>query len=447
MDRRKLNRCLSALAALTLACGGRSVLSEGDGESTSSSASESSTDTTTDPTQGPETDADDTNDTNDTSNDSDDGDCVSHDDCAPEEVCIDGICQFNCGELGIELQARSRPLMLVLDKSGSMNTQWDHDQDPATPTQSRWTTTHALIDLITNNYGGVIHYGLQLFPGPDATSSCANDPACPACSLGSSPEATIPSTHDTLMAAMPPSDTSDLAGASPAGPALASAMVSIQDGIQAGDHGFAPFVLITDGVPLCSASFADELCSFPGQSSADCKLLEYADPDIIPLIETHLSAGMPTHVVGLEIVDELIDPDSTADGQPDATNARVMLDEMALAGGVPQLDAPTSFHGANNEAELRSALDTIIGGYASCTIDLSAPPNYPPHENQSPFVEFELDGTTLPGPLTITPEACAAGDEEGWIWLVEGLELQLCGAPCVSLMALGELTGYYNCPH
>ena len=81
------------------------------------------------------------------------------------------------------------PVMLVLDKSGSMvNNAWDHDGDAGTPDETRWATLYSVTDFILTNFEGGIQFGLQLFPSTDATTSCANDPDCPACDVAGAPE-------------------------------------------------------------------------------------------------------------------------------------------------------------------------------------------------------------------------------------------------------------------
>lgn len=380
-----------------------------------------------------------------------DGTCESDEDCGEGEICVSGECQIDCGTAMVQLEAAPPPVMLVLDKSGSMvSNSWDHDGDAGTPDETRWATLYSVTDFILTNFESTIQFGLQLFPDIDATTGCANDAACPACGVASTPEvdSTIDN-RDAILAAMPAASDTSIQGATPAAGGITNAKAALDAAIEA-DPGSTTgaLIFITDGAANCGLQYADELCTFPGatQTSADCKLMDYFDDELEPLIGGYYTDdGIATYVVGIDIVDEILDPDSAFDFKVDNTNVYEELNAIAIAGGVPQAGSE-SFYNATNEAELMDALNAIAGEIATCDIDLTVAPNTPPPEAQIPFVEFLMMDMTVPGPLGITPEECDMGTEDGWIWVELGLSVRFCGTYCDQLKETGQVDGVYNCP-
>ena len=410
----------------------------GDGDSdTSDSAA-------TDTTQG---------DSNATSGDGDDdGSCMSDDDCADGEICHPEtmMCQPDCGTAEVVLEAPPPVVMLVLDKSGSMvNNSWDHDGDPGTAEETRWATLYSVADFILTNFENTISFGLQMFPSTSATTSCANDSSCPACDVAGTPEVPLAiENRAAILAAMPAmsADMTSVAGATPAAGGMVNAKTALDAAVASGEIGPA-IILITDGAANCGLQWANEPCEFPGDgTSASCELMDYFDDELEPLVQSYNDAGIPTYVVGIDIADQVLDPDSDYNFSVDNTNVYEELNSIAVAGGVPQTGGNESFYNATNEAELQTALSEIAGQIAECDIDLSEDPNTPPLKNQIPYVEFQMMNMTVPGPLDITQEECEMGTEDGWIWIEEGITVLFCGSYCDSLKSTGEVDGIYGCP-
>ena len=147
--------------------------------------------------------------------------------------------------------------------------------------------------------------------------------------------------------------------------------------------------------------------------------------------------------MGIDIIDEVIDPEAALNFQVDDTNVYTELNAIATAGGAPQA-GPESFYNATNEAELMSALSLIAGELTSCEIDLSLPPNMVPQPNQVDYVEFEIDGMDVPQ-LDVSEEECLAGTQSGWIWLIEGQTVLFCGMACDDLKTTLAVEGTYGC--
>ena len=81
-----------------------------------------------------------------------------------------------------------------------------------------------------------------------------------------------------------------------------------------------------------------------------------------------------------------------------------------------------------------------------CRFDLTMPPNTPPTPSVWELIALEIDGAPIDGPLEIDAAQCLAGETDGWIWLVVGSELELCGAPCASARLETALDARYPCP-
>ena len=374
--------------------------------------------------------------------------CMSNEDCESDEICVDGVCEFDCGTANVVIDLPPPPVMLVLDKSGSMvNNSWDHDGDPGTSEETRWATLYSVSDFILTNFESSIQFGLQMFPSTSATTSCANDSACPACDVAGAPEVAIGlDNRAAILAAMPAmsADSSAVAGATPAAGGMVNAKAALDAAVAAGESGPA-IILITDGAANCGLQWADEPCEFPGDgTSASCELMDYFDDQLEPLVQGYAGEGVNTYVVGIDIQDQVLDPNSEYNFSVDNTNVYEELNAIAVAGGKPQAGSE-SFYNATNEAELMAALSEIAGELQSCVIDLSLPPNSPPQENQINFVEFWMDGQMLEK-LEISEAECDAGAADGWIWLEEGVSVMFCGAACDTLKATLEVDGVYGCP-
>src|SRR5690606_20055070 len=119
-----------------------------------------------------------------------------------------------------------------------------------------------------------------------------------------------------------------------------------------------------------------------------CDLFEVYDEDLPRVVHEALDVdGIPTFVVGIDILDALIG-EGTHDGKP-AVNTFEKLNEVAVAGGRAR-DSDEKFFNALNEADLQDALEQIAGQVFSCTVPLNPAPSHPF------FVEIEINGETMP---------------------------------------------------
>lgn len=336
--------------------------------------------------------------------------------------------EMNCGEVDYQLQAIPPNVMLVLDKSGSMVSDndvdndgemdgyWDHDGDPGTPVISRWNSLHTVVDFVTSGLDAQINFGAMLFPSQDATNAYSPN----ACIVENSPEIPVAAMNAAaVLAGIPTADATDLQGATPATKGIQTAVAHLQTL----DPDVPRFlVLVTDGAANCSADYP---------TAPD--VLEMYDEHLPEVVDDAYSNGeIPTFVVGIDIVDALTGVG--ADGTPEA-NTFVELNAVAVAGGRARPGAE-KFYNAANEIELMDALAEIAGAVVSCVIPLDPPPVHPD------FVEVEVGGQVFE-----RVDDCATQD--GWVFVnPDGPydALQLCGAACDQLVDVGTVDATYGCP-
>lgn len=326
-------------------------------------------------------------------------------------------------------------VVLVLDKSGSMIAKgkteepgevgdgfWDHDGDAATPEITRWMSLHSVVESIFAGLDSALNFGAVLFPSTAAQSeynqiACLVDDA-PLVSVG-------PMTGASILAAIPPADALDLQGGTPASAGMKVAIEELQ-GLQDTEPKF--IVLITDGAANCREDAA---------SNAD--RFEKYDDNLPVLVADAAAMGLPTYVIGIDILD-LVSP-SISDGNPDATNTYVKLNELAEAGGTAR-PGDEKFFNATNQIELQAALMEITETIASCEIGLGGPV---PDDFFIKRVEVgpEDSQKVYEGKDTQVAD-CAS--EAGWQYTSETREaILLCGEACEYYKQTGQVRIEYGC--
>ena len=190
------------------------------------------------------------------------------------------------------------PVVLVLfDRSGSMSS------------GTKWGDAKTALSTLVNRYGGGVHFGLMLFPGPGGKCNAGQVDVPPS-------KSSAASIRNTLNATSPTGDT-------PLTASLKNAQ-TYMNGLTT--TGARALLLITDGIPTCMS----------GGSSTS-----------LSTVSALRTAGIKTYVVGFG-------------SGVDAT----LLNNLALAGGTPS-GATTKYHQANNAAQLSAAL-AVVGDAVSC---------------------------------------------------------------------------------
>jgi hypothetical protein len=300
-------------------------------------------------------------------------------------------------------QAPAPQVYLVIDRSGSMN------EPGTTAGQTRWQETVTAVDTAVTQYDAAIEFGLLMYPADEECSTSG-----PQVLFGAGQRTPILA---ALTAATP-------AGGTPTAAALRNASASLDDfGSDESPHFL---VLATDGGPncnyfldatsgcSCSHAAADACCTnapatcYFGSSCLD-------DDGTLAVIEELEAEGLSTFVIGLT-----------------GTSAYVeLLNEMAVAGGHPQVGATTDYYAASNPAELVAALQTIAVSVISCVIQLTEPPTYPDG------VRVYVDGDEVPHEAV-----------NGWEYTDEtNMAIELHGTACEDLQDGSEhnVTATFEC--
>ncbi len=315
-----------------------------------------------------------------------------------------------CADETIQLEIAPPQVMLLLDKSGSMiQNSWDHDADIETGPITRWNSLYNVVDQLSHSVENGIELGMVLFPSASLTETNAET----ACIVDSDPGAMVSlGNADSIVGALPAPDSMDIHGGTPVSTGMSVVLEhlgSVADGRP------QAVVLVTDGAANCMA----------GTSGNDVFTLY--DEDLEPMVSDAFTAGIPTYVVGVDILDEV--------GVYPADNPYVRLNELAVAGGVPQDGGLESFYNTTDEEQLLLALDAIAAELG-CNIDLTLPAEF---ANQ---VTVSVGGMDLP-----RVEECG-DDGVGWRFLEEVApftSIELCSETCDLVHVEASLDVEYEC--
>jgi hypothetical protein len=279
-------------------------------------------------------------------------------------------------------------VMLVLDYSSSMQ------NSVGLFGPSRWSILWDAVDYLCANYDSQINMGALLFPDMSVTTNNSCETAIvevPVAPMnGSTIMSTIPPASDD-----PPGNTPTRAGIQVAAEHLAS--LPDQSVPQA-------IVLVTDGEALCPEGMWAEL----------------SDDSVDDLVGSLHAAGLPTFVIGMSDL---------------SSSAQSQLNEIAVAGGVPNTGGPQSYYSANDLSQLQAAFDSISSQVLSCIVELEVPPQDPS------FLEIEVDGSAY-GYV----DDCSVG--AGWTFVPgsNNNQIELCQSACSTFQGGGVLDIFQACP-
>ena len=247
--------------------------------------------------------------------------CQADSDCGSGGLCDPSTHVCSCG--GTQIQASVVPpnLLLVMDRSCSM-------QDPIDGTP-KWTIAANAISQLAQQYAGRIRFGLEFLPDPNA-----GDDTCSVSRIevpvGPGNESTIASLLTKSISRSDPNYPSN-----PCTTPISSALSEAAADSDLSDTSRPEFTaLITDGEETC----------------AD------ANDGTIQTITGMLQRGIKTFVVGFG-----------SDADPGSLNS------FAAVGGVPNQSGPNQFYDATDQAGLQAALSSIAQASLSCTLQLQQP--------------------------------------------------------------------------
>jgi hypothetical protein len=249
-------------------------------------------------------------------------------------------------------------VLLVLDRSGSMNWAIDSNQDCGaaglfTSCQKRWTSVTSAVDTVLSSNIGGLRWGLKLFGSLSSGKQTDNW----GCVVNPGVEVGITSgTATVIRAKIAISSTGSATPTRAAVQEAVSYLASLTD-------PYPRYILLaTDGQPNCPQG-----CTAANSSTSDLVATTKAIMDAA-------TAGFKTYVVGIS---------------PDAGN----LTGMAQAGGT------SNYYSAKSPSDLVNALKAIAGQVASCTFTFATPPpdpqNVAVYLDKSMVTQDPADGWTF----------------------------------------------------
>ncbi len=258
----------------------------------------------------------------------------------------------NCGQVNNPLKVVPPDVLLIQDRSGSMDND-DNDQSCRRGCTTKWSEMTVAVTQVVTSTQATVNWGLKFF------ADTGND------DCGVLPGATVPVAPNNASAITKaigrtgPSTNTPTRAAIEAGTAY---LMSLQD------TNPKYILLATDGEPNCAAGCVGDDCSTT-PNPAEEMASEMA-------VANAVAAGIKVFVVGIGNV----------------ASAVATLNQMAMNGGEAQTGGATSYYAATDQAALQTALAQIVGKVASCTLPLPGKPQAPTNV----IVEDEGTKTQIP---------------------------------------------------
>lgn len=224
----------------------------------------------------------------------------------------------NCGTTTNELKKKPADLLLVLDRSSSMNRAMDSSDTcntTSTTCDQRWETMTTSLSSVLDTSPTDVYWGLKFFTSPQGGGTNNR------CYVG--PGVEVPVAAGSAATIKAQIDAAGTSSSTPTRVAIETAITYL-DTVTDGNPKY--ILLATDGEPNCA----------PGSSSTTASDLTAT----IEAVGKATAAGYKVFVIGVG---------------PEVGN----LTAMAQAGGT------TDFYSANSPAELSSALTSIVGTVAA----------------------------------------------------------------------------------
>ena len=294
-----------------------------------------------------------------------------------------------CDEFEATVQPIPPAVMLLLDRSGSMN---DTGFDLDDPDKSRWNSLYESVEaVISDGADETIAFGAKTF-------STYNFGEC-----GVSDDADVPVAVDNASAILDgiPGPLEMIVGGTPTNLAIQKTL-TIMDNYDA-NGGSKIIFLVTDGLISCTDNHAESLAQAVEDLSAGVN-----------------DQNITTYVLGIA---------------PSNSNQVInQLEQMAVAGGAPK-DGPESFYRADDAEQLGQALADIVEDSIlnSCLMALDPPPPFPD------FTKVVVGDTEYD-----LIDDCENGD--GFVYSKEDFtQIRVCGSACEELQLEGEALVQYFC--
>jgi len=342
------------------------------------------------------------------------------------EACesFDGLDQ--CGVTSVEASFSAANVLLVIDKSSSM------DDQPEGFELKKWDALKASLEAALQHASDEMSFGLLLYPfGADAKIPLDCFDGC--CEVPEGPAAVqvgITSGESGATEVMQALAKTSPGGGTPTADALAAALAYFTTGAGRSLKGDRYVLLATDGGPNCGS--VDSTCGVDRCTpnldglcpSGNCCDGEGAycldDLAVVKQLEALAAASIPTFVVGI----------------PGTEKYARYLESFAVAGGVTNPNAPPSYYAVSADGGVeqltRTFVDITTHLVRSCEVDLGEAPQ------QKSLVNVAVDCQVVP-----------FADGAGWDLDPENpTKLLLAGEACEELQNHGarRVDVVYGCP-
>lgn len=230
-----------------------------------------------------------------------------------------------CDEVMFQAMAQRPDIVLVLDKSGSMDfNTWQFMGQ----TMNRWDSLYLTVQSVVTQFDDKADFGAELFPRRNASVG-----ECNADNPITVPVA--PMSGQLILSSIPQLGES-VAGNTPMGEGIAVAKAHLESIVQPNKP--QAVILVADGGVSTS-------CGSPNSSA-----------EIVNMVSQMAAAGVPTYAVGIDA---------------DTQSLQDQLNAIAAAGGTGQ------FYNAQDGNALLMMMEGIVEGVLSCTLELEMEPEYP----------------------------------------------------------------------
>jgi hypothetical protein len=262
---------------------------------------------------------------------------------------------MECGEVDMPSSKLPPDILIVLDRSGSMQQDPTTGQNCTTPGCSKWDQVTSAINMVLSQTDTSVNWGLKLF-GSSSGCTVTNQTEVPIAAMNSMPVA------NRIAMTTPGSST----------PTRAAVQIGTTYLMSLTDPNQKFLLVATDGSPNCPANCSGNTCMTtpnPAEEQA-----------VVDAITTANTAGFKTFVVGVATAS---DPD-----------ADMTLTNMANAGGVPRAGTPP-YYPVASQADLVTALGQIVTVAGSCTFQVPNPPTNDGTTSRGD-IAVKGDGTIIP---------------------------------------------------
>jgi hypothetical protein len=244
----------------------------------------------------------------------------------------------NCGQASVPIEATPPDVLIIEDKSGSMDE--DDSGRGSGGANSKWSQVSAALKMVVMANDAQINWGIKFFSDNNACDATG----APAVGIG-------PNNSGPIAAAI---NGTSPGGNTPTRDAVATGAMYLS-GVKDSNNKY--ILLATDGLPNCPNG-----CASMSKPSNMCTQTDNPNEDMATtqaIGDALNNFGIKTFVIGVG----------------DVATAQNTLNNFAMAGGLPQKGAATSYYAATDPTALENALQALIGAVFSCTVSLSSAPS------------------------------------------------------------------------